>query len=106
MIVDVASEKQAEDIVMIDISEVSSLANYFVILSGGTSGQIRALRDEMVKNLKQEGVLLARSEGLPESGWVILDFGDVVTHIFGPDQRTFYGFDRFWAEANQVVRIP
>ena len=50
MIVDVASEKQAEDIVMIDISEVSSLANYFVILSGGTSGQIRALRDEMVKN--------------------------------------------------------
>ena len=104
-LVEVASDLQAEDIVMLDISQVTTFADYFVILSAGTSRQIRALRDDMVKRLKELGVAVGHSEGKLDSGWLLLDFGDVIVHIFGPAERQYYQLEQLWSKAPQVVRI-
>ena len=90
---------------MLDITQITAFAHYFVILSAGTGRQIRALQDDMVKRLKDSGVALRHVEGVPESGWVLLDFGDVIVHIFGAEERDFYKLDQLWDRAPQVVRI-
>lgn len=104
-LVDVASGLQAEDIVMLDISSVTTIADYFVILSASTGRHIRTLRDDMVKHLKDLGVALRHSEGTLDSGWFLLDFGDVIVHVFGSAEREYYQLEQLWANAVQVVRI-
>ena len=104
-LVDIASDLQAEDIVLLDIRELASFADYFVILTTGSDRQTRALRDDMVKRLKASGVSISHAEGRPDSGWLLLDFGDVIIHIFGPEQREFYQLEELWSRAPQVVRI-
>ena len=104
-LVDIASDLQAEDIVLLDIRELPSFADYFVILSTGTDRQTGALKDEMVNGLKASGVRLNHAEGRPNSGWVLLDFVDVVVHIFGPEQREFYQLEELWSSAPRAVRI-
>lgn len=104
-LVEVASDLQAEDIVMLDISRVTTFADYFVILSANTDRQIRAVRDDMVRRLKELGVALGHSEGTAISGWLLLDFGDVIVHIFGPSEREFYQLEELWSRAPQVVRV-
>jgi ribosome-associated protein len=103
--VEIASDLQAEDIVMLDIRKVAGFSDYFVIISGGSDRQISALRDEMVKRLKKRGVPLGHSEGTPGSGWLLLDFGDVIVHIFGSAVRQLYQLEQLWSKAPQVVRI-
>jgi len=104
-LVDIASDLQGEDIVLLDIRELASFADYFVILTAGTERQLRALNDDMVKRLKGAGVPLNHSEGKPSSGWLLLDFGDVIVHMFGSEKRAFYELEELWARAPQVVRI-
>ena len=90
---------------MLDISRVTAFADYFVILSANTDRQIRAVRDDMVRRLKELGVALGHSEGTASSGWLLLDFGDVIVHIFGPSEREFYHLEELWSRALQVVRV-
>ncbi len=90
---------------MLDIRGLASFADYFVVLTAGTDRQARALRDDMVKRLKAMGVVLHHAEGAHTSGWSLLDFGDVIVHIFGPEQREFYRLEELWGKAPQVVRI-
>ena len=104
-VVEIASEKQAENIVMLDIRGVASFADYFVILSAGTARQVSALREDLEKGLKESGASLHHREGTPDSGWVLLDFSDVIVHIFGTEQRDFYQLDQLWSRAAQVVTI-
>ncbi len=104
-IVDIASEKQAEDIVMLDIRGMTPFADYFVIMSAESRRQLNALEEDMVHVLKQAGIPLRHREGKPETGWVLLDYGDVVVHLFGADQREYYRLEQFWSKAPQVVRI-
>ena len=96
---------QSEDIVLLDIRGQAIFADYFVIMTAGTDRQARALRDDMVKRLKTEGVILNNREGRGDSGWVLLDFGDVIVHIFGAEQREYYRLEELWSKAPQVVRI-
>jgi len=103
--VEVASDKQASDIVLLDVQGIASFADYFVMCSGETGRQIDAIYDEIVLALKKEGVLPRHHEGTVDSGWLLLDYGDVIVHIFAPSERDYYQLDRLWSRANPVVRI-
>ncbi|MFQ5860825.1 MAG: ribosome silencing factor [Dehalococcoidia bacterium] len=103
--VELASEKQAADIVLLDIREVAYFADYFVIMNAESQRQMRALQEEVLKSLKGEGTRPHHVEGTAESGWLLLDFGDVIVHIFAPEQRAYYQLDQLWARATPVVRV-
>jgi ribosome-associated protein len=105
LIVEVASEKLAEDIVMLDLRGLASFADYFIIMTAESSRQIEALDEDLTEALKQEGVRRFHREGTAGSGWILLDFSDVIVHIFGPEEREFYGLERLWSRAPQVVRV-
>ena len=105
MLVEVASDLQADDIVMLDIGKVTTFADYFVILSAESDRQMRAIRDDMVSHLKKSGTPLGHSEGRADGGWLLLDFGEVIVHIFGTQERDFYRLEELWAGAPQVVRV-
>ena len=105
MAVEVASEKQAEDIVMLDIRELAGFADYFVIMSAESRRQLQAIQEDIVKVLKGSGVPRHHSEGTADSGWILLDYSDVIIHLFGTEEREYYGLDRLWSVAPQVVRV-
>ncbi len=102
---DVASDKLASDIVMLDIADVSDFADYFVIVTVESTRQMRALAEDLEHALEDKGCRRHHREGTPESGWMLLDFGDLVIHIFGADERQFYDLESAWAEATELVRI-
>ncbi len=102
---DAASDRQAVNIVLLDVKELCGFADYFVICSGESQRQLRAIFDEVEKTLKTEGVKPLRQEGSADSGWLLLDYGDVVVHIFGAEEREFYDLDGFWREGNTMLNI-
>jgi ribosome-associated protein len=105
-IVDLASDKLASDIVLLDIRGVSLIADYFVICTAGSDRQTSAiLKDLSEKLLEEFGRKPLHTEGKGDSGWVLLDYGDVIVHIFSPQQRTFYNLEQLWASATPVVRL-
>ncbi|MGZ8475096.1 MAG: ribosome silencing factor [Candidatus Limnocylindria bacterium] len=103
-IVEIASDKKANDIVMLRMAELTTMADFFVICSGRSDRQVRALSGAIVDELRELGIRPLGSEGR-ESSWVLLDFGSVIVHVFAPEEREFYGLERLWANAPQVVRI-
>ncbi len=104
-IVDVAADRLAEDILLLDLRSLAPFADYFVIMSAESSRQIEALEEDLTQALKDSGVIRHRREGTPSSGWVLLDFSDVIVHIFSPEEREFYDLERLWQRAPQVVRV-
>ena len=103
--VESASDKQASDIVLLDARTVCSFADYFVICSGDTDRQIRAIYSEVEHTLKKAGILPHHHEGTVDSGWLLLDYGSVVVHVFAPFEREYYQLDKLWHEANLLLRI-
>lgn len=104
-IVDTASDKQASDILLLDVHGVASFADFLVIMSAGSPRQMVTLADELAAALKQSGVRPHHLEGTTDSGWMLLDYFDVVVHIFSPEQRAFYGLEQVWRRGRPVVRI-
>jgi ribosome-associated protein len=104
-VVAAASDKQAVDIVLLDSRGICSFADYFVVCSGESSRQIDAIYEEIAHSLKREGILPHHREGTVDSGWLLLDYGDVVVHIFAPAERDYYQLDQLWSQAEPVVRI-
>ncbi len=102
---EVAGDKQAQDIVLLDTRGICSFADYFVMCSAQSSRQIKAIYDEIVHSLKSEGVLPHHREGTVDSGWLLLDYGDVIVHVFAAIERDYYQLDELWSKANLVVRI-
>ncbi len=100
-----ASDKQASDILLLDIRELTAFADYMVIMSAETTPQMDALAEDLRLSLKAEGETLYHQEGTPASGWLLLDFADVVVHIFAPEQREYYKLEQVWNKARPVVRI-
>ena len=90
---------------MLDLRGLTSFADYFVIMTAESSRQIEALEADLTEALKQEGINRFHREGTAGSGWILLDFSDVIVHVFGPEEREFYGLERLWARAPQVVRV-
>ena len=103
--VEAASDKQAADILLLDTSKVCSFADYFVICTGDSDRQIRTIYDEVEHALKREGILPHHCEGTLDSGWLLLDFRDVIVHIFAPSEREYYQLDKLWSKAIPVLRI-
>lgn len=100
-----ASEKQASDITLLDVREVCSFASYFVICSGESERQISAIHTEIEQTLKKDGLIPQHREGTLDSGWMLLDYGDIVIHIFASTEREYYCLDELWSKAVPVIRI-
>ena len=88
-----------------DTREVCGFADFFVICSGESSRQLQTIYDEIGHVLKKDGILPRRREGTLASGWLLLDFGDVIVHIFAPSEREYYKLDDLWSQAKPLVRI-
>ena len=95
-------DKKAEDIRVIDISQVSVLADYFIIANGTNTSQIQALADEVEEKLGREGYPLRQMEGFDHANWVLLDFGDIIIHIFDKENRLFYDLERIWRDGKMI----
>ena len=103
--VSVASEKQATDIVMLDMRGPLSFTDYFVILSAESRRQMQGLLEDIDEALNEAGVALHHREGTTDGGWVLLDYGDLVVHVFGPEEREYYHLERLWAQAIVMFKI-
>jgi ribosome-associated protein len=103
--VDIASDKQAGNIVLLDVRGICGFADYFVICAGDSARQIRTILEEIELSLKKEGVLPHHQEGTVDSGWLLLDYGDVIVHIFRTAERDFYNLDELWHEARTVIKV-
>ncbi len=97
-----ASEKKAEDIVVLDMRKVVNYCDYFVLCSGNTDRQARAIADHIHDELKEMNVRLRLREGFAKADWVIVDTGDVVTHVFQKRVREFYQLEYLWQDAKSV----
>lgn len=88
-----------------DIRELTTVAEYFVICSGGSDRTLKALADAALERIQQKHGLPARVEGRPADGWVLVDFGDVVLHLFAPDQRAYYRLEDLWHKGKILLRV-
>ena len=97
-----AAEKKAIDLVVLDLREIASFTDYFVITSGANERQVQAISDEVFETLKKAGTPAARVEGYKTAEWILLDFGDFVFHVFDEKARKFYDLERLWRESKRV----
>ena len=100
-----ASEKKALEPVVLDLREIASFTDYFVIVSGANERQVLAISDEVYESLKKAGHAAARVEGYKTAEWILLDYGDFVVHVFEQKARKFYDLERLWRES-QRVELP
>lgn len=99
------SDKKGEDILMLDTRVVSSIADYFVIATATNERQLKAISDDIQKQLKKHRVLPLGVEGKPETGWMLLDYNGVIVHLFSPGMRDYYNLEALWEHAPVVVRM-
>jgi ribosome-associated protein len=97
-----ASEKKAIEPVVLDLREIASFTDYFVIVSGANERQVQAIADEVYETLKKSGHAAARMEGYKTAEWILLDYGDFVVHVFEQKARKFYDLERLWRESKRV----
>ena len=90
---------------MLDVRDLCSFTDYFVICAGESQRQLRTIHDEIEYNLKKTGIMPHHHEGTLDSGWLLLDYGDVIVHIFGTEERDFYKLDELWRDAKTLLRI-
>lgn len=102
---DIAYDKKASDVLLLDIRELTTIADYFIICNGNNARQIAAIAEAIEEEMKKQGARLLNREGVAESGWLILDYGDIIVHIFGPKEREYYRLERLWSEAKTVVYL-
>jgi ribosome-associated protein len=104
-IVELAEDKKAADIVLLDLTGLTTVADYFVIASGGSERQLDAIADGIVSGLRDEKIHAFGREGTAASHWVLVDFGSVIVHVFTPPERDYYQLERHWAEAKTILRV-
>jgi ribosome-associated protein len=104
-IVELAEDKKAADIVLLDLSGLTTLADYFVICSGGSERQLDAIADGIIEGLRDEKIRPIGREGVAASHWVLIDFGSVIVHVFTPPERDYYQLEKHWAEARTILRV-
>ncbi|GHU40452.1 ribosomal silencing factor RsfS [Clostridia bacterium] len=95
-------DKKAEDIQVIDIQEVSVMADYFIIVSGNNQNQLQAMADAVDEDLNKAGLFKKQVEGNRHSSWILLDYGDIIIHIFSKEDRLFYDLEQIWREGKRI----
>jgi len=103
--VDIIEDRKAVDVTLIEIGKVTTLADFFVICSGTSDRQVGAVSRAIQEEMKKDGIVLLHEEGVPADGWVLLDYGQVIVHIFTPEQREYYHLERRWKDAPTLLRI-
>jgi ribosome-associated protein len=98
-------ERQGSDILLLDVRQITILADYYILCSATSGRQIKALSSDLSKQLKVEVGRPQGIEGEPESGWILLDYGGVVVHLFLPEMRKFYALEDLWKKAQTIVHI-
>lgn len=104
-VVDLLADKQAEEVVLLDIRKVTTFADYFVIASAMNIRQMQSLCEAVREGLAKEGFRSFHEEGFVDSGWVLLDYGGVIVHVFSPEQRRYYDLEGLWKSGVELVRI-
>lgn len=99
------SDMKAVDTLLLDVRKVSLLADYFIVSTGEVDRHIQALAEDVRRSLKEQEILPLHVEGDAGSGWVLLDYGDIVVHLLSPRMREYYRLEEFWKEAHVVVRM-
>jgi ribosome-associated protein len=102
-VADLAADRKALDIVQLDLRGMIGYADYFVICSGRTDRQTRAIHDAIHEGMKARGILPRRVEGVTEARWILMDYLDVVVHVFTPDTREYYRLEQLWGEAPSLA---
>jgi len=97
-----ASDKKATDIVVLDLREVASFTDYFLICNGTSTRQVQAIADEILEKLKQTGTRPLHMEGYEVAEWVLIDYGDFIAHVFVESARQFYNLERLWRDAKRI----
>ena len=95
-------DKKAEDITLIDIAKVSVLADYFLIANGNNRNQVQAMADNVDEQLTKAGYSLKSMEGYPTGNWILMDYGDVIIHVFDEENRLFYDLERIWRDGKEL----
>ena len=95
-------EKKGEDIRIIDIAGISVLADYFIIANGSSESQVQAMVDNVEEEMHKAGYALKQREGYGSGNWVLLDFGDVIVHVFDKENRLFYDLERIWRDGKNI----
>jgi len=104
-LVKAASEKQASDVLLLDIRAIASFSDYLVLMTADNTRQIAALAAEIPRTVRNLGGTVRHVEGEPDSGWILLDCMDVIVHIFSPDQRALYSLEEVWEQSKVVLRF-
>jgi ribosome-associated protein len=105
LVVELAEDKKAADIVLLEIAPFTTVADYLVICSGGSERQLDAIADAVVVGLKHAGLTIVGREGEPASHWVLIDAGAVIVHVFAPPEREYYALEKLWADAKTVIQV-
>ena len=100
--VDALEDKKEEDITVIDISEVSSIADYFIIANGSNANQLAAMRDAVDEAFYKSGIHAKQVEGNNNSTWILIDYNDVIVHLFDKEDRLFYDLERIWKDGKVI----
>ncbi|HEY5348692.1 MAG TPA: ribosome silencing factor [Candidatus Lustribacter sp.] len=98
---DAAADKKGEEFTTIDVSNRTILADTFVVVTGRSKIQTRAIADGIVERVKEAGLAVTRVEGYSDGTWILIDLGHVIVHVFTPDQRQFYNIERLWSEVEK-----
>lgn len=98
-------DKKGEDIVLLDLHDVADFADYFVICTGTSDRMLQALADGVAEKLRERFKVKGRVEGSPRDGWLLVDFGNVILHLFSPDRRMYYRLEELWAKGKVLLRV-
>jgi len=99
---DIALDKKAIDPLILDVRKISSVTDYFLICTGNSEPHLKAIADTIARQLREGGVHARHHDGYPHSRWVVIDYGDVIIHIFHPELRERYGLEHLWGDAKRV----
>ena len=103
MCINASLEKKAKDLVILNVNEISAFADYFIICTGGSDRQVRAIASAIQENLKKAGIMPLGVEGEAAGAWILLDYEDVIIHVFLDTVRSFYDLERLWSEAPRMA---
>lgn len=103
--VDVASDSFASDILLLNVSNKSAFSDFMIILTVGSARQMSAVVQELEIEMKSKGINKYRKEGAADSGWMVVDFADIIVHLFGKDEREYYALDDIWSDGQRLLRI-
>lgn len=106
LLVDSLYEKKAQNITLLDLKDQAVFADYFLICSAESDRQLRALSDTVTEDARKEGKIVADGrEGVAETGWILIDYGDLIIHLFSPEKRSYYKLEELWSDARVVLHM-